>query len=103
MPYSHAIVERIRELLPYAPTKRMFGGIVFFVRGYIVVGVFGDRMMARVGVDRANELLQQSGITHFAKTPARMPGYIQAEESYIDTDDALEALIDDAMAWNARL
>ena len=92
MPYSAAIVERIQELLPYAPTKRMFGGVVFFVRGYIVVGVFGDRMMARVGVVRAHELLVLPGVSHFAKNPARMPGYVAVDESFIDSDDALEEI-----------
>lgn len=103
MPYSVAIFARIQELLPHAPTKRMFGGVVFFVRGYIVVGVFGDRMMARVGVVRAHELLVRPGVSHFAKNPARMPGYIQVDESFIDRDEALEALVADALAWNTQL
>jgi hypothetical protein len=51
MPYSQSLFERIRDLLPHAPTKRMFGGIVFFERGMMKVGVFGDAMMVRVGAE----------------------------------------------------
>lgn len=103
MPYSLAIAERIQDLLPHAPSKRMFGGLVFFVRGFIAVGVFGDHMMARVGVARAQELLVLPGVRHFAKNPARMRGYIQVDEQFIDRDEALQHLIDDALALNAQL
>ena len=103
MPYSFSIYERICEYLPTAPTKRMFGGIVFFVRGHIVVGVFRDTMMARVGIVRASELLQQAGVSPFAKQPNRMRGFVQVSESYIDRDDTLESLIDDALRWNTQL
>lgn len=103
MPYSFSIYERICEYLPHAPTKRMFGGIVFFVRGHIVVGVFRDTMMARVGVERASELLQHPEVMPFAKHPNRMRGFVQVSEAFIDRDDILESLINDALRLNAQL
>lgn len=103
MPYSFSIYERICEYLPNVPTKRMFGGIVFFVRGHSVVGVFRDTMMARVGVERATVLLQLPGVMPFAKHPNRMRGFVQVSESFIDRDDVLESLIDDALRLNAQL
>ncbi len=103
MPYSRTIFERIREQFPHAPTKRMFGGIVFFVRGHMLVGVFGDAMMARVGGERAQQLLTQTGVSPLAKNPRRMRGFVKVDESFIDREEDFLALIRFALEWNAQL
>jgi hypothetical protein len=72
MPYSTVLYERISELLPHAPHKRMFGGVVFFGRGHMLVGVFGEGMMGRVGPDAADEAWAQAGVRPLASQPKRM-------------------------------
>jgi TfoX/Sxy family transcriptional regulator of competence genes len=93
MPYSQSLFERIRDLLPHAPTKRMFGGIVFFERGMMKVGVFGDAMMVRVGAEAFAATLAEPGVRPLAKKPERMRGYVLVDEAYLGSDDEIEAWI----------
>ena len=80
MPYSTVLYERISELLPHAPYKRMFGGVVFFGRGHMLVGVFGEGMMVRVGADAFDEALAQAGVRPLASQRANMNPDIPAEQ-----------------------
>jgi TfoX/Sxy family transcriptional regulator of competence genes len=93
MPYSQSLFERIRDVLPHAPTKRMFGGVVFFERGMMMVGVFGDAMMVRVGAEAFATTLSEPGVRPLAKKPERMRGYIFVDEDYLGSDDDIEAWI----------
>lgn len=103
MPYSQSLFERLRDIMPHAPYKRMFGGVCFFVRGHIAVGVFGDGMLVRVAPHRHAELLAEPGITPLASLPNRMRGFVVIDESLLDDDDAIEVWLDQALAFNREL
>lgn len=96
MPYSAVLFERIAEQLPHHSTKRMFGGVVFFQRGMMTVGVFGDAMMVRVGAAAFADTLNEPGVRPLAKTPARMRGYVLVDEEYLGSDE-------DIAHWIARV
>jgi len=93
MPYSQSLFERIRDFLPHAPTKRMFGGMVFFTRGMMTVGVFGDAMMVRVGAEAFAAALTEPGVRPLATKPGRMRGYVLVDEAYLGSDDEIDAWI----------
>jgi TfoX/Sxy family transcriptional regulator of competence genes len=103
MAYSHALVERLSEFLPTHnyPAKRMFGGVVFFARGHMLVGVFSRGLMVRVSVADAAAHLQ-SGVAQ-PLAPKRMQGFIIIDEVHIDRDENLEQWIARAHAFNATL
>lgn len=103
MPYSFTLFERLRDHLPHAPYKRMFGGVCFFVRGHIAVGVFGDGMMVRLAPHRHADLIGQSGITPLASLPNRMRGFVVIDESLLDDDETLQQWLDQAFAFNREL
>lgn len=103
MPYSQSLFERLCDIMPHAPYKRIFGGVCFFVRGHIAVGVFGDGMLVRVAPQRHAELIGQSGITPLASQPNRMRGFVVIDASLLDDDDAIHEWLDQALAFNREL
>lgn len=103
MAYSTQLFVRMRELLPRAPYKRMFGGVCFFARGHIVAGVFGDGMMVRLDPSRHAELLAEPGITPLASKPNRMRGFVVIDESLLDDDESIHEWLDQALAFNQGL
>ncbi len=105
MAYSIALYERLSELLPghRYPVKRMFGGVVFFLRGHMLVGTFGRGMMVRVSAQDGAEYLKYAGAVPLAGNPKRMQGFLILDESLIDRDDDLELWIARAMAYNTTL
>ncbi len=51
MAYSEAVAERIRKVLGQRAgltERKMFGGLGFLVRGKVVIGVMGDKVLTRV-------------------------------------------------------
>ena len=105
MAFSTVLYDRLRELLPSAthPAKRMFGGVVFFHRGHMLVGVFGDGMMVRVAAADGDLFLRESGIRPLASNPRRMQGFLVVEEHLLDRDEDISTWIDRAMAYNQTL
>ena len=105
MAFSAALYERLSELLPphRYPVKRMFGGVVFFCRGHMLVGVFRGGLMVRVAASEGMELLQTAGVTPLASNPTRMQGFLIIDESLVDLDQLLEEWVDRAHRYNATL
>ena len=105
MAYSTALYERLCELLPAYryPVKRMFGGVVFFSRGHMLVGVFRGGLMVRVSPEDAAQHLKTEGIVPLASKPNRMQGFLIIDESLVDLDHHLEEWVERAHAFNVTL
>ncbi|MFM2310493.1 MAG: hypothetical protein RLY87_2615 [Chloroflexota bacterium] len=105
MVYSIALYERLCELLPPStyPVKRMFGGVVFFRRGHMLVGVFRGGLMVRVSAEDGAQHLKTGGIVPLASKPNRMQGFIVVDESLVDLDHVLEEWVEHALSYNATL
>lgn len=105
MAYSTALYERLCELLPPSmyPVKRMFGGVVFFRRGHMLVGVFRGGLMVRVSAEDGARYLMSEGIVPLASKPNRMQGFLVIDEAQVDLDHVLEEWVDRAHSYNATL
>ncbi|MFI8965592.1 TfoX/Sxy family protein [Streptomyces sp. NPDC053493] len=96
MAYDEGLAERIRGHLgpdPEVTEKRMFGGIAFFWRGNMAVGVTGDDLMVRVGPDATAEALARPGARIFDMTGRPMRGWVVVDASAVTEDGALAAWI----------
>lgn len=105
MAYDDALAERIRERLRHRfglDEKRMFGCLVFFLAGNMLVGVTGDDLMARVGRDNADAALARPGARVFDFTGRAMRGWVVVTGDELD-DAALDGWIDDAVAYVSTL
>lgn len=105
MAYSKALVERLSEFLPsqHYPAKRMFGGVVFFARGHMLIGVFSRGLMVRVSAPDGARYLNSGLAQPLARDPKRMQGFIIIDDMHIDRDADLEQWIAQAHAFNATL
>ncbi len=55
-----------------AKASKMFGYPAYKVNGKLAVGLFDGGITAKVGPDRAKELIEQEGITTFEPQPGRV-------------------------------
>jgi TfoX/Sxy family transcriptional regulator of competence genes len=102
MAFDELLAERIRERL--APLsgiveKRMFGGLVFMVDGNMACGVMGEELFARVGAERAEEVLSQPGVRLFEFTGRPTNKAVVVEPSVLEDDVALSGWVDDCLDY----
>ncbi|MEJ2853986.1 MULTISPECIES: TfoX/Sxy family protein [unclassified Saccharothrix] len=92
MAYDETLAERIREEvegLPGVSAKRMFGGIAFLLNGNMLVGVHGDDMIVRVGVEAQDDCLALPGVRPFDVTGKPMRGWLLVDGAVLDEDSGL--------------
>jgi hypothetical protein len=98
MPYSKQLAERVRVALGRRPglvEKRMFGGVCFLLRGNMLVGVWEQSLIARLGPDEAARALKEPNVREFDVTGRPMRGWVMIEPDGLDPDA-------DLAAWLAR-
>jgi TfoX/Sxy family transcriptional regulator of competence genes len=79
--------------------KQMFGGLAFLVDGNMCVGVIGEELIARVGLDATDAALERPGSRLFDFSGRPMKGWITVAPDALEDDDALAAWIDDALGF----
>jgi TfoX/Sxy family transcriptional regulator of competence genes len=102
MAFDQGLAQRVRERL--APVggvteKQMFGGLAFLVDGNMCVGVIGEELIARVGLDATGPALERPGSRLFDFTGRPMKGWINVAPGGLEDDDALAAWVDDALRF----
>jgi TfoX/Sxy family transcriptional regulator of competence genes len=101
MAYSKSLVERIRHAISRQRgvlEKKMFGGVCFLLNGNLLVGVWKDSLIARVGKDTYEAALQEEYVKEFDVTGRPMRGWVMVEPDGIDSEFQLTHWIDQAIA-----
>lgn len=104
MAYNEYLQERIESILNdkkvVFEAKKMMGGLCYMVDEKMCFGVVNDDLMARVGPDRFEELLEKEGarLMDFTKRP--MKGYLFVSPEGIDYEKDLEFWIDRCLEFN---
>ncbi len=99
MAYSKSLVERIRHLLSRqrgVTEKKMFGSICFLLNGNLLVGVWKDSLIVRIGKDAYESALQEQHVTEFDVTGRPMKGWVMVDPDGIDSDHQLSRWIEQA-------
>ncbi|MEU9992912.1 TfoX/Sxy family protein [Streptomyces sp. NPDC048045] len=92
MAYDEVLAERVRELLEEGDkvvAKKMFGGLVFTVRGNTAVGVVGDDLLVRVPSDDTPQALAQPGARPYEFRDRISKGWVLVAGEVLD-DDVLD-------------
>lgn len=106
MAFDELLADRIRGTLAGemgVSEKKMFGGMAFMINGNMAVGVSGNELMLRVGVEAMDELLDIDGVKPFDKTGRPMNGWVLVEESETAEDAQLARWVDRGVSVAASL
>lgn len=106
MAYSETLAGRIRQHLRRrrdVAEKKMFGGVGFLLGGHLVVGVWKESLVARVGPDDYAAALREADVGEFAVTGRAMTGWVLVGPAGVAEDDALAEWIDRCLAFVATL
>lgn len=102
MPFDESLAARIRAVLARKKNieeKKMFGGICFLLHGNLLVGVWKDALIARVGPDTGKAALQEPFVREFDITGRPMRNWVLVEPTGIEDHDQLSNWIERAMKF----
>src|SRR5262249_8574223 len=102
MPFNEALAARIREALARrkgGEEKEMFGGICVLLHGNLLVGVWKDSLIARLGPDQGRAALREPHVKEFDITGRPMRNWVLVEPEGLEGDDQLEAWVERAMKF----
>lgn len=103
MPYDERLAGRIREHLPKAAERRMFGGVAWMERGNLVAGVLGDEMIARVGPAATAKALAEEGVRPFDFTGKPSAGWVMVSQERLAEDEDVAAWVERCRAFTRTL
>ena len=106
MPFNESLAGRIRDALARKKNieeKKMFGCICFFVNGNALVGVWKDRLIARLGPDEGEAALRELHVRAFDITGRPMRNWVAVEPEGVEDDDQLKGWIQRAMKFVGKL
>ena len=102
MAFDETLAARIRDALARkrgVEEKRMFGGVGFLLHGNMLVGVWKDSLIVRLGPDNYDDALLEQHVREFDITCRAMKGWVLVEPEGVEDDDQLKAWIDRAMKF----
>ena len=85
MAYNLKLAKRIRIEVQGLPIieKKMFGGVGYMLQGNMAVGILGEDLIVRVGVDEYESMLKRAHVKIFTMkgSPKPMKGWLMVEPS----------------------
>jgi len=104
MAYDEYLQERIESILNEKriqyDARKMMGGLVYMVDDKMCFGIVKGDLMARVGVENYESLMERNGARPMDFTKRPMKGYIFVAPEGIDYEEDLEFWIDKCLEFN---
>jgi TfoX/Sxy family transcriptional regulator of competence genes len=102
MAFSQVLAERLQRNLARRKNieeKKMFGGVGFLLNGNMLVGVWKDSLIVRLGPDESDAALKEPHVKVFNITGKPMKGWVLVEAEGVADDDQLKAWIQRAVKF----
>ena len=102
MPFSESLAARIRDTLARRKNieeKKMFGGVGFLLNGNMLVGVWKDSLIVRLGPDNYDDALLEPHVREFDITGKPMKGWVMVESEGVEDDGQLQDWIERALKF----
>ena len=106
MAFNEALAERIRQQLARRKNveeKKMFGGVGFLLNGNLLVGVWKESLVVRLGPDEGDEALMEPHVKEFDITGRPMKGWVLVAPEGIEDDKQLSTWIQRAVRFVGML
>ncbi len=106
MAFDQALAERIRQRLARRKNveeKRMFGGVGFLLNGNLLVGVWKESLVVRLGPDGGEAALLEPHVKRFNITGKPMRNWVLVEPEGVEEDDQLADWIQRAATFVGTL
>jgi hypothetical protein len=106
MAFDEALAARIRHTLARRKSveeKKMFGGIGFLLHGNLLVGVWKNSLVARVGPDGYDDALIEPHVREFDITGRPMTGWVLVEPEGVEEDEQLHGWVQRALEFVTTL
>jgi TfoX/Sxy family transcriptional regulator of competence genes len=106
MAFSETLAQRIRDALAHKKNveeRKMFGGIGFLLSGNMLVGVWKNSLIARLGPEQGDEALLEPHVKVFDITGKPMKNWILVEPEGVVEDEKLKDWIQRAVKFVGKL
>ena len=106
MAFDESLASRIRDTLARrkgVQEKKMFGGVGFLLNGNMLVGVWKDSLIVRLGPDEGEVALREPHVKEFDITGRPMKGWALVEAEGVEGDDQLSGWIQRAVKFVGAL
>ena len=106
MAFDETLAERIRECLARRKNveeRKMFGGICFLLNGNLLVGVWKDALIARLGPGEGEAVLREPHVKVLDITGRPMRNWVMVAPEGIEDDGQLKAWIERATTFVTTL
>lgn len=106
MAFDDVLARRIRDALKRrkrVEERKMFGGIGFLLNGNLLVGVWKNSFVARVGPEAYEEALLEPHAAVFDITGRAMKGWVLVESAGVERDEQLRDWIARAVKFVGKL
>lgn len=106
MPYNESLADRIRTTLARRRNieeKKMFGGICFLLNGNMLVGVWKEFLIARLGPDQGEDALLEPHVRKMDITGKPMKGWVMVEPEGVEDDGQVKDWVQRAMKFVGKL
>ena len=101
-----SLAGRIRQQLAERKNveeKKLFGGVGFLLNGNLLVGVWKESLVVRLGKDEGDEALLEPHVKEFDITGRVMKGWVLVEPKGVEDDEQLSAWIQRAVRFVGTL
>jgi len=99
MAFDETLAARIRDALARkrgVEEKKMFGGVGYLLNGNLLVGVWKDSLVVRLGSDNYDDVLLEPHVREFDITGRPMKGWVLVEPGGVEDDEQLTDWIERA-------
>lgn len=106
MAFDKSLADRIRAALARkkgVAEKKMFGGLGFLLKGNMLVGVWKNSLIARVGPDQADEAMQEPHVRPMDITGRPMRGWLMIAPEGVSDAVAVKEWVQRALKFVAKL
>ena len=106
MAFDESLAARIRDALGRRKgidEKKIFGGICFLLNGNLLVGVWKESLVVRLGKEEGEEALKEPHVKEFDITGRPMKGWVLVKPEGVTGDDQLKGWIQRAVQFVGKL